>query len=60
MKRILALGLTLLLMLTGCSSEINDYQRQQPPLDIFHYFQGKTGAWCRTIVVNNCAASTLR
>ncbi|WP_354690985.1 DUF3833 domain-containing protein [Phytobacter sp. RSE-02] len=45
MKRILALGLTLLLMLTGCSSEINDYQRQQPSLDIFHYFQGKTEAW---------------
>lgn len=45
MKRILALGLTLLLMLTGCSSEINDYQRQQPQLDIFHYFRGKTEAW---------------
>ncbi len=45
MKRILALGLTLLLMLTGCSSEINDYQHQQPQLDIFHYFRGKTEAW---------------
>jgi len=45
MKRILALGLTLLLMLTGCSSEINEYKHQQPQLDIFHYFRGKTEAW---------------
>jgi hypothetical protein len=63
MKRILALGLTLLLMLTGCSSEINDYQRQQPQLDIFHYFQWQDrslGHGAGSIVVNNCVVSTLR
>lgn len=45
MTRILALGLMFMLMLTGCSSEIADYQHQQPRLDIFHYFQGKSEAW---------------
>ena len=45
MKRILALGLTLMLLLSGCSAEISDYRQQQPSLDIFRYFQGKTEAW---------------
>ena len=45
MKRILTLGLTLMLLLVGCSTDISDYRHQQPPLDIFHYFQGKTEAW---------------
>ncbi|QIX98278.1 DUF3833 domain-containing protein [Cedecea sp. FDAARGOS_727] len=45
MNRTLALGLMLLILLTGCSTEITDYQHQEPKLDIFHYFQGKTEAW---------------
>ncbi|MBB1201814.1 DUF3833 domain-containing protein [Enterobacteriaceae bacterium 89] len=45
MKRILALGLALLFLLTGCSAEISDYRQQQPSLDIFRFFQGKTEAW---------------
>lgn len=44
MNRTLALGLMLLILLTGCSTEITDYQHQEPKLDIFHYFQGKTEA----------------
>ena len=44
MKRILTLGLALLmLILAGCSTEVTEY-RQQPALDIFHYFQGRTEA----------------
>ena len=46
MKRILTLGLALLMLaLAGCSAEVTDYRQQQPALDIFHYFQGKTEAW---------------
>lgn len=46
MKRILTLGLALLMLaLAGCSAEVADYRQQQPALDIFHYFQGKTEAW---------------
>ncbi|NTX68533.1 DUF3833 domain-containing protein [Lelliottia amnigena] len=45
MKRILALGAALLMLLAGCSAEIGDYRNQQPSLDIFRYFQGKTEAW---------------
>ncbi|MGB7801733.1 DUF3833 domain-containing protein [Buttiauxella sp.] len=45
MKRILAIGLALMMLLAGCSSEISDYRQQQPTLDIFHYFEGKTEAW---------------
>ena len=45
MKRILALGVAIILLLAGCSANINDYRQQTPPLDIFHYFQGKTEAW---------------
>lgn len=45
MKHILALGLALMMLLAGCSSEIGDYQHQQPPLDIFRYFNGTTEAW---------------
>ncbi len=46
MKRILTLGTALLmLMLAGCSTEVTEYRQQQPALDIFHYFQGRTEAW---------------
>lgn len=45
MKRILTLGLALLMLLTGCSTEVDDYRQQQPSLDIFRYFVGKTEAW---------------
>lgn len=42
MKRILTLGLALLmLILAGCSTEVTEYRQQQPALDIFHYFQGE-------------------
>ena len=45
MKRILTLGMALLMLLAGCSTEVTDYRHQQAPLDIFQYFQGKTEAW---------------
>ncbi|QKJ86271.1 DUF3833 domain-containing protein [Paramixta manurensis] len=45
MKRILTISLLMLMLLVGCSTEISDYHTQQPALDIFHYFQGKTEAW---------------
>ena len=45
MKRILTLGLAMLIVLAGCSTEIGNYRYQQPSLDIFRYFQGKTEAW---------------
>ena len=46
MHRILTLGLALLmLILAGCSTEVTEYRQQQPALDIFHYFQGRTEAW---------------
>ena len=46
MKRILTFGLALLMLaLAGCSAEVADYRQQQPALDIFRYFQGKTEAW---------------
>jgi hypothetical protein len=43
MKRLLIFCLTILI--AGCGANINDYHDQQPRLDIFHYFQGKTEAW---------------
>ena len=46
MKRILTLRLALLMqILAGCSTEVTEYRQQQPALDIFHYFQGRTEAW---------------
>lgn len=45
MKSLLAFSLPLMMQLTGCSAEIADYRQQQPALDIFHYFEGKTEAW---------------
>ncbi|STW45256.1 lipoprotein [Klebsiella variicola] len=60
MKRILTLGLALLmLILAGCSTEVTEYRQQQPALDIFHYFQGRTEAWgwCRIVAASSCAAS---
>ncbi len=60
MKRILTLGLALLmLILAGCSTEVTEYRQQQPALDIFHYFQGRTEAWgwCRIAAASSCAAS---
>ena len=60
MKRILTRGLALLmLMLAGCSIEVTEYRQQQPALDIFHYFQGRTEA-CRIAAASSCAASMLR
>jgi len=35
MKRLLAM----VMLLAGCSADINEYQHQQPTLDIFNYFQ---------------------
>lgn len=34
-----------LMLLAGCSTEVADYRQQQPALDIFSYFKGKTEAW---------------
>ena len=45
MKRILMMALALTMLLAGCSTEVTEYRQQQPRLDIFHYFQGKTEAW---------------
>lgn len=45
MKRILTLALGLMMLLAGCSTDVNEYQAQRPPLDIFRYFQGNTEAW---------------
>ena len=45
MRRLLAFTMGLVMLLTGCSTEVTDYKQQQPSLDIFHYFQGKTEAW---------------
>ncbi|WP_027711329.1 DUF3833 domain-containing protein [Dickeya chrysanthemi] len=45
MKRFLLFSVAMLMLLTGCSTDINDYRAQQPRLDIFHYFQGRTEAW---------------
>lgn len=45
MKRILTLALAFTMLLAGCSTEVSEYRQQQPRLDIFHYFQGKTEAW---------------
>ncbi|MXG37055.1 DUF3833 family protein, partial [Escherichia coli] len=45
MKRFLTLALALTMLLAGCSTEVTEYRQQQPQLDIFHYFQGKTEAW---------------
>lgn len=63
MKRILTLALALLMLaLAGCSAEVTDYRQQQPALDIFHYFQGKTEAWgwCRIAMASSYAAFMLR
>lgn len=45
MRRLLKSGLALLILLVGCSTEVKEYQGQQPALDIFHYFQGESEAW---------------
>ncbi|MGY5956410.1 DUF3833 domain-containing protein [Kosakonia sp. BK9b] len=45
MKRMIMIGLALMMLLAGCSTGIEEYRHQQPPLDIFHYFQGDTEAW---------------
>lgn len=45
MKRILMLAFALTMLLAGCSTEVADYRQQQPKLDIFTWFQGKTEAW---------------
>lgn len=45
MKRFLTMALALTMLLVGCSTEVAEYRQQQPTLDIFTYFQGKTQAW---------------
>ncbi|MGU3522250.1 DUF3833 domain-containing protein [Enterobacteriaceae bacterium C23F] len=45
MRRIVTACLALMMLLSGCSTEITDYRQQQPALDIFHYFNGQTEAW---------------
>lgn len=45
MKRILMMALAFTMLLAGCSTEVAEYRQQEPRLDIFHYFQGKTEAW---------------
>lgn len=45
MKPLLSLCLPMMIQLTGCSADIDDYHQQQPVLDIFQYFQGETEAW---------------
>lgn len=60
MKRILTLGLALLmLMLAGCSTEVTEYRQQQPALDIFHYFQGRTEAWGMVQDRTRCCAASM-
>ena len=44
MKRFLMMVLALTMLLAGCSTEVAEYRQQQPRLDIFTYFQGKTEA----------------
>lgn len=44
MKRFLMMVLALTMLLAGCSTEVAEYRQQQPRLDIFDYFQGKTEA----------------
>ena len=60
MKRFLTLALALTMLLAGCSTEVTEYRQQQPQLDIFHYFQGKTEAWGMIAAASRSAASTLR
>lgn len=45
MKRFLIMALGVTMLLAGCSTDVTEYRQQQPRLDIFHYFQGKTEAW---------------
>jgi len=45
MKRFLLIALGLMMLLAGCSTDVTEYRQQQPKLDIFNYFQGKTEAW---------------
>lgn len=45
MRHLLKSGLALLILLVGCTTEVKEYQGQQPALDIFHYFQGESEAW---------------
>ncbi|CNL01130.1 DUF3833 domain-containing protein [Yersinia aldovae] len=40
-----SLLLAFLLVLSGCSADINDYQYNKPAFDLFGYFSGETRAW---------------
>ena len=42
MKRFLLMALALTMLVAGCSTEVTEYRQQQPRLDIFNYFKGKT------------------
>ncbi|WP_394247326.1 DUF3833 domain-containing protein [Vibrio profundi] len=45
--RILArkIGLVVLMVLSGCSSELSDYKETTPKFDLFQFFEGETKAW---------------
>ncbi len=39
------LYLLLLVVLSGCSADIEDYRQSQPQFDLFQYFEGDVTAW---------------
>lgn len=39
------LAVLLLIFVTGCSSDLDDYQQASPAFNLFEYFEGKTMAW---------------
>ncbi len=60
MKRILTLGLALLmLILAGCSTEVTEYRQSSPPSTFSTIFRAepRRGGWCRIAAASSCAAS---
>jgi hypothetical protein len=52
------LGVILVILLAGCSKvDVTQYEKNQPELDIFSYFEGKTTGWG---VVQNRGGKLLR
>jgi hypothetical protein len=45
MKIFRALAALLLVMLSACSAELNQYQNTRPKFDLFEYFSGELTAW---------------
>ncbi|MDW6092409.1 DUF3833 domain-containing protein [Vibrio rhizosphaerae] len=46
MKHMLTVvSLVMLILITGCSADLKEYQASQPTFDLFGYFQGETHAW---------------